>query len=186
MSTNTDRLAPRRVFGTWRSLVPAHIMHVKSMRRRHLAASLCYYLRQGGYVMRGVCLPGCLSVRLLVTLRNKKLSYPQRKCASNVAILYGAKSISIRNRAGIDRTCDRQTTYVAPSVDSIQNAKFDAQHYGSVAVDSLRPVFNTLVPGEPLNTGPRNLASRNYKNAVSYGVDPYLRTIISFCQGARV
>jgi len=29
---------------------------------------------------------------------NKKLSYPQRKCASNVAILYGADGISIRNR----------------------------------------------------------------------------------------
>ena len=26
---------------------------------------------------------------------NKKLSYPQRKCASNVAILYGADGISI-------------------------------------------------------------------------------------------
>ena len=29
------------------------------------------------------------------TTNNKKLSYPQRKCASNVAILYGAEDISI-------------------------------------------------------------------------------------------
>ena len=32
---------------------------------------------------------------------------------------------------------------------------------GSIAVDSLRPVFNTFIRGELLNTGPRNLASRN-------------------------
>jgi len=29
------------------------------------------------------------------TTSNKKLSYPQRKCASNVAILYSANGISI-------------------------------------------------------------------------------------------
>ena len=31
----------------------------------------------------------------LTAKENKKLSYPQRKCASNVAILYGAGGISI-------------------------------------------------------------------------------------------
>ena len=30
-----------------------------------------------------------------MTMKNKKLSYPQRKCASNMAILYGADDISI-------------------------------------------------------------------------------------------
>ena len=60
----------------------------------------------------------------------KKLSYPHRKCASNVAILYGADGISIRNRIGMDHESDRETAYVglvAPSVESIQNAKFDTQ-----------------------------------------------------------
>jgi len=32
---------------------------------------------------------------VLVQMNNKKLSYPQRKCASNVAILYGTDGISI-------------------------------------------------------------------------------------------
>ena len=70
-----------------------------------------------------------------------KLSYPQRKRASKVAILYGADGISIWNRMGTDHECDRQTVYVrlmTPSVESIQNAKFDIQHLGSVAVDSLQ------------------------------------------------
>ena len=43
---------------------------------------------------------------------NKKLSCPPRKCASNVAILYGADGISIRHRIGMDHECDRQTAYV--------------------------------------------------------------------------
>ena len=48
-------------------------------------------------------------------MQDKKLSYPQRKCASNVA--------------GITTVTDRQRAYVglvAPSVESIQieNAKF--------------------------------------------------------------
>jgi len=61
---------------------------------------------------------------------NKKLSYPQRKRASNMAILYGADGISIWNRLGVDNECDRQTAYVrlvAPSVESIQNTKFDTR-----------------------------------------------------------
>ena len=52
------------------------------------------------------------------------------KCASNVAILYGADGISIWNRISMDHECDRQTAYVGlvePSVESIQNAKFDTQ-----------------------------------------------------------
>ena len=39
----------------------------------------------------------------------KKLSYSQRKRASNMALLYGAEGISIWNRLGIDHECDRQT-----------------------------------------------------------------------------
>ena len=61
---------------------------------------------------------------------DKKLSYPQRKRASNMAILYGADGISIWNRIGIDHECDKQTAYVpsvAPSAESIQNTKFDTQ-----------------------------------------------------------
>jgi len=61
----------------------------------------------------------------------KKLSYLQRKCASNMAILYGADGISYETvRIGMDHECDRQTAYVClatPSVESIQNAKFDTQ-----------------------------------------------------------
>ena len=37
----------------------------------------------------------CGSAGLELKRLNKKLSYPQRKCASNVAILYGADGISI-------------------------------------------------------------------------------------------
>ena len=61
---------------------------------------------------------------------------------------------------------------MAPSAESIQKRQV-AHNRDSVAVDSLRPVFNTLVRGEPLNAGPQNLASRNYKNALSYGVDVF-------------
>ena len=53
---------------------------------------------------------------------NKKLSYLQRKCTSNVAVLYGTDGISVWNRMGIDHQCDRQTAnvgLVAPSVESI-------------------------------------------------------------------
>ena len=66
----------------------------------------------------------------ILLFRNKKLGYPQRKCASNVAILYGADGISIINRIGTDHECDRQTAYIGsmvPSVESIQNTKFDMQ-----------------------------------------------------------
>ena len=66
----------------------------------------------------------------LKVYRDYKLSYPQRKCASIVTILYGADGISIWNRIGMGHERDRQTAYVglvAPSVESIQNAKFDTQ-----------------------------------------------------------
>ena len=52
---------------------------------------------------------------------NKKLSYLQRKRASNMALLYGAKGISIWNRLCIDHECD---STVVPSVKSMQNRKF--------------------------------------------------------------
>jgi len=61
---------------------------------------------------------------------NKKLSYWQRKRASNMAILYGADDILIWNRIGVDHECDRQTAYVrlvAPSVELMQNTRFDTQ-----------------------------------------------------------
>jgi len=64
---------------------------------------------------------------------NKKHSYPQRKCASNMAVLYGADAdgISIWNCIGMEHECGRQTAYVRLgyylSVESIQNAKFDMQ-----------------------------------------------------------
>ena len=61
-----------------------------------------YYLWQGGCVLPGVWLSVCLFVCLLSTSLNKQLSYPQRKCASNVAILYGAGGISTWNRIGMD------------------------------------------------------------------------------------
>ena len=79
----------------------------------------------------------------------KKLSYPQRKCASNVAILYGADGISIWNGIGIwHHKCDRQTAYVhlvAPSVESIYKTPRLACSKGSIAVDSFPPVFNIFV-----------------------------------------
>jgi len=50
---------------------------------------------------------------------------------------------------------------VAPFVESLCKTQTSTRSRDSVAVDSLRPVFNTLVWGETLNTGPRNLASWN-------------------------
>jgi len=95
---------------------------------------------------------------------NKKLSYPQRKWASNVAILYGADGISTWNCISMASRV-WQTAYVGLVSGAICgiNTKVTSstRSRDSVAVDSLRPVFNTLVRGEPLNTGPRNLASRN-------------------------
>ena len=40
---------------------------------------------------------------------DKKLSYPQRKRASNMAVLYSAEGISISNRLGAYHECDRQS-----------------------------------------------------------------------------
>ena len=51
--------------------------------------------------------------------KNKKLSYPQRKRASNMAVLYGADGISLWNRLGMDHESD---STAVPSVESIQNA----------------------------------------------------------------
>jgi len=49
-------------------------------------------------------------IKSLVTYGYKKLSYPERECASNMALSYGAKGISIMlNRLGVDHECDRRT-----------------------------------------------------------------------------
>jgi len=89
---------------------------------------------------------------------NKKLSYLQRKRTSNMAILYGAKGISIWNRLGMEHVHECAST-VAPSAESIRN-KFETCR-ASGSLDSFRSVYNTLVRGETLNSRPRNLASRN-------------------------
>ena len=57
--------------------------------------SVITYAKKVVFYAAFFCLSLCLIVCLLATLRNKKLSYPQRKCASNVAILYGEDGISI-------------------------------------------------------------------------------------------
>ena len=43
----------------------------------------------------------------------------------------------------------------------------------------------TLVQGQPLNSGPRNLSSLTRNIALSYGIDIF-KTIISFCHNACV
>jgi len=60
---------------------------------------------------------------------NKKRSYPQRKCASNVdctvQMAFQYETVYARHHER-----DRQTAcvcLVAPSVESVQNAKFDMQ-----------------------------------------------------------
>ena len=98
-----------------------------------------------------------------LTAVDEKLSYPQRKRASNTAILYGADGISIWNRIGMDHECDRETANVCSVAPSSNQYKMPSstRSKGIIAFGSFWPVFNTLVQGEPLNTGPRNLASRN-------------------------
>ena len=68
---------------------------------------------------------------------------------------------------GITSVKDRQTAYVGLVSGAICriSTKTTSSTWSrdSLAVNSLRSVFNTLVRGEPLNTGPRNLASSNYK-----------------------
>ena len=68
-------------------------------------------------------------------------------------------------QAWITSVTDRQRNIglVAPSVESLYKTPSSTRSKGSVAVNSLRHVFNTHVRGEPLNTGPRNLAPRNQK-----------------------
>jgi len=48
------------------------------------------------------------------------------------------------------------------------------------------PVFNTLVWGEPINSGPRNLTLKKREESVYRMVLIYWQTIISFCHKARV
>ena len=71
----------------------------------------------------------------------------------------------------MDHECDRQTAYVrlvAPSVESIQTSS-STHSKGSVAVDSFRPVFNTLVRGEPVNTRTTKFGLKKLDKR--YGVD---------------
>ena len=100
----------------------------------------------------------------VTTLRteNKQLSYPQRKCTSNVAIFTVQMAFQYETVQAWHHERDRYSVCkVAPSVESLYKTPSSTCSRDSVAVDSFPPVFNTLVRGEPLNTGPRNLASRN-------------------------
>ena len=56
----------------------------------------------------------------------------------------GATGISIWNRLGVDRECDKDVRTAAPSVESVQNDK-------PLSYRSFRPIFNTLVRGERVN-----------------------------------
>jgi len=107
-----------------------------------------------GKIFLSLCCSGCV---------NKKLGYPQRKCVSNVAILYGPDGISVLNRYYGSQVW--QTDSVRRFSGAIYRIntkrKFETRSKGSVAVDSCQPVFNTLVRVEPLNTGQQNLAKRN-------------------------
>jgi len=98
-----------------------------------------------------------INLRLHLLQSNKKLSYLLRKRVYNIGLLYGANGISIWNSLGIDHECD---STAVPSVESVQNDKFETCKT-SQAFDSFWPTFNTLVLGEPLDSGPRNLVSRN-------------------------
>ena len=93
--------------------------------------------------------------RILWYYRNyKKLSYPQRKRASNMTLLYGAKGISIWNPHGL-RVWQYRCAICRINTKQVRNL----QSCG--ASNSFRSVFNTLVRGEPLNSGPRHLTSSN-------------------------
>jgi len=86
---------------------------------------------------------------------NKKLSYPQRKRASNMTLLYGAKGMLVSNPHG-----SRVWQYSSAICRMNINAKLGTWKAAalSTACDlSLTHSFGD----EPLNTGPRNLASRN-------------------------
>jgi len=55
-------------------------------------------------------------------------------------------------------------TYVvtySSAICRINKATTSTRREASGAFDSFPPVFNTLVLGKPLNSGPQNLASRN-------------------------
>jgi len=87
----------------------------------------------------------------------------------------------------MDHECD---STVVPSVESIQNDKFETCQ-ASAAFDSFRPVSDTLVWGEPLNSGPPKLRTMKFdlkklERSLYRMVSTYLHTIILFCQGARI
>ena len=73
---------------------------------------------------------------------------------------------------------------MAPSAESIQKRQVPHSR-DSVAVDSSRPVFNTLVLGEPL-TQDHEIWPHETRKTLYRTVSTYLHTIISFCQGASV
>ena len=87
---------------------------------------------------------------------DKKLSYPQRKRASNIALYARCKRLFNMKPEWI--------TSVTVHCGAIcrMNLKRQVANLESCgAFGSLRPVFNALVWGKPLNSGLRNLASRN-------------------------
>jgi len=117
---------------------------------------------------------------------SKKLSYPQRKRASNMAILYGAEGISIWNRLGIDHECDRQTAYVQRR--HLSNQYKTTSSYASKVAElssafdlSLTHTFGWTPKLRTTKCGLKKLEKTLYRTASTY-----LHTIISFCQGACV
>ena len=87
----------------------------------------------------------------------KKLIYLQRKRASNMALYVRCKGFSIWNLHGSRVWQTVHCGTICRMNVKCQLAKLES--YG--AFDSLWPVFNTLVWGEPMNSGWWHLASRN-------------------------
>ena len=83
----------------------------------------------------------------LSTTNNKKLSYPQRKCASNVAILYGADGIF--NMKPYKHGITSVTGLVSGAICRINTKTPNSTQQFHVDVDSFGPVFNTLVRVNP-------------------------------------
>ena len=59
----------------------------------------------------------------------------------------GAKGISIGNRLGVDCECDKDVRTAETSVELVKKTSSS----NAAQLDGFRPVFNTLVRGEPLN-----------------------------------